>query len=834
MGMMTMEAMAHDESGSNDLGGGARAPQVCLNLVQGLPGQRVLQETLVAARTGDIHNRALCFWLAEMDERGLSVLAGCPTTVDFARRRLDLSRRQARDLIATGRGLNELERIDEAFATGAISWSKTRLIVRVAVPETEIEWLARAMAVSTRELEAEVAASERGRRPREDRLGLPTIRTRISVRVDLVLNEMWELCQRKAAAESRAEVLPDDVLRLVCETYLRGGDSAGGKDSDPAEGKRSRDSLFRLVVRRCPDCRDAHLLTDDGPAPIDARAGDAISCDASGVSEAALRDLDEPPVSTTASNALSAVAVPLAIDDPTPRWLRDRVLVRDGLHCLRCQSRQELMVHHVALRSQGGRTSPSNLITLCARCHALVHEGLMRVEGEVPDGIRFLDRDGREVGMGDALREPDWRVFRVMSGGPPASPKGGARAPCGDDAGTADRAPQAATGSSNGVGESASEVVGVGSARDELAFDTLPDRVGPGWFDRHAHLLSWNEKRHALEVTPGRAAEVDHADSPGAAAPPTSTAAQPNLSFDAIVGQEEIVGRLRIAVAAATIERRPVAHVLFTGGPGLGKSTFARALAVEVGTVCHVGSGTTLRDPLALVGLLVRIRPNEVLFIDEVHALPARVAETLYEAMQERTLTMPVTDGVRTRTLVLEVAPFTLVGATTDPEKLPAPFVSRFPIHAEVSAYPVAELARIVTGAAAQSGVAITADAAALLAEAAGGAPRRVLGHWSFVRDFALADSCAVVDRDLVRRAFDKAGLDGRGLGPTHRAIVERLRALGRPVGAARLAAMMGIPQRVFREVFEADLLRNSLIAATPAGLTATVAAQVRQPDEDE
>jgi Holliday junction DNA helicase RuvB len=192
--------------------------------------------------------------------------------------------------------------------------------------------------------------------------------------------------------------------------------------------------------------------------------------------------------------------------------------------------------------------------------------------------------------------------------------------------------------------------------------------------------------------------------------------------------------------------------------------------------------------------------------------------ESLYEAMEDGRISLTSTDGTSSKADRIELARFTLVGATTEIGMLPEAFVSRFPIREHLEPYGEGDLATIVSRAAARDGIAISEDAAPELARTARGSPRVALGLFRRTRDEALAADRAVFDRAAVLAALDAAGIDADGLNPTERRALEVLRRHGRPMGLARWAAASGLPSSTLRVLCEPELLRQDLITVTPRG----------------
>ena len=205
-----------------------------------------------------------------------------------------------------------------------------------------------------------------------------------------------------------------------------------------------------------------------------------------------------------------------------------------------------------------------------------------------------------------------------------------------------------------------------------------------------------------------------------------------------------------------------------------------------------------------------------MLFIDEIHALPRPVMETLYEVMEGQTLSLQIAEGVRARMITLQLPPITIVGATTEPQLLPPALVSRFPLEETVELYSEEELAQIVTLAATRFDKTISEEGARIIARASRGTPRIAKALLARARDVARA--CHLTEADA-RATLEAASLDARGLGPNHRRALDYLR--GRALGSARLAGLLGLTPKAFRTLLEPDLLRMRLVVPTAQGLVA-------------
>lgn len=334
-------------------------------MLPGLPAEEVARRLARAGRREEVGQRVLAFYLVEMDERRLYQATGHGSTAHYAEARLDLDRRRTSELLRVGRVLLELTEVDRAFCAGRLGWGKVLVLARVAVAQHEEAWLERALALDLRALAALARRSRPGGPPRQpgDTKGLPQIRFGVSARVGVLLQAKLEQAQAKLAEEVGRPVGVADLLEALVSDFL-----ASEADGTVPGRRRVDASLYRVVLQ--PEEGGAHLLveTEDGPLPVE--APEAVRCDAD-----TLRSEGEAH---------------LALDVKTPPALRRRVLTRDGGRCRACASRHGLMVHHLEHRAAGGRTSPENLLSLCTRCHGLVHEGLLVVEGATAGEARFV------------------------------------------------------------------------------------------------------------------------------------------------------------------------------------------------------------------------------------------------------------------------------------------------------------------------------------------------------------------------------------------------------------------------------------------------------------
>ncbi len=518
----------------------------------------------------------------------------------------------------------------------------------------------------------------------------------------------------------------------------------------------------------------ALAFRDDGSIEGRTRCGDScytttVDTDANCVET----DDGELPIAPETTEMLACEA-----DHRVPPSLRRKVLKRDGHSCRCCGSRHRLHMHHVIWYSRGGKTRLDNLVTLCRSCHALVHAGMLVIAGTFEQGWRFEDKDGNDLHAANA---------------PPA---------------------RFAAAHRNGTQRLVLTEAAVEPDQTSriTTINNVPADVDGQWWRRHLDLFRWNESRCHLELLPGLPATQD------TDAPHETRHNVPHLSD--LVGQVRVISSLRIGVKAHQISGEPFGHVLLCGPPGVGKTTIARAVAAELQAPLRTTSGRLLKNPLRLVRLLGELRAKSVLFIDEIHAMPQGVAEVLYEAMQEGTLSLPLTCAGRIRTVTLHLEPFTLIGATTDEGQLLDAFISRFDYQEQVGYYTALQLAELIRNAAQRAAFPIDADATIELAGLSQGTPRVALRLLRRVRTEAAMAGQTSIDLAIIAKAMDRLGIDGRGLGPVQREYLDILAARGpkRPLGLGRLAVILGVPERTLERVHEPYLFRLGLVGTTPRG----------------
>ncbi len=369
-------------------------------LEPGLPIDELVLRLHYWNDSSDRSQRALSFFLCDMDERAVQQACGARQAVVFAQQRLVMEARRARELIQIGRFLEDMTLVDAALAERRLSWSKVLILMRVVMTHNQQQWIELAEKRSCRELRIDVARAVAGRQPREgDGEGAGGLtKARFKVRGELELED-WD------RFEGLRQKMMEKTGALVTDTMV----------------------IVEAV----------RALAAQTPA------------------------LESPAQESPAPQIPSS---PEQEDRQTPDKLRREVLARDGCRCLNCESPDRLQVHHVVYLSHGGRTEASNLASLCADCHSLVHQGLLFVMGAVPEQVWFADREGRPVGRliwADAAASPLFQV-RLQSKNE-STDTGGERPP---------RSGRPTT----------------------LSYDEIPDEVSREWWDAHEHLFAVSKR----------------------------------------------------------------------------------------------------------------------------------------------------------------------------------------------------------------------------------------------------------------------------------------------------------------------------------------------------
>ena len=297
--------------------------------------------------------------------------------------------------------------------------------------------------------------------------------------------------------------------------------------------------------------------------------------------------------------------------------------------------------------------------------------------------------------------------------------------------------------------------------------------------------------------------------------------------FGDYVGQSKVVDKLKVYVKAAKARREALDHCLFSGPPGLGKTSLAHIISAELGVGLHVTSGPALEKKGDLAGLLTNLAPHDILFIDEIHRLSAAIEEYLYPAMEDFRLDVTIDTGPAARAMKIELPPFTLIGATTRTGLLTSPLRDRFQIQERLEFYTPADLERILIRSAQILGVELAVDGAQEIARRARGTPRIANRLLRRLRDFAEVEGNGTITLALADAALKRLDVDENGLDQMDRRVLLTIidKFNGGPVGVETIAAAVGEERDTVEDVYEPFLLQQGFLQRTPRGRTATVRA---------
>lgn len=286
------------------------------------------------------------------------------------------------------------------------------------------------------------------------------------------------------------------------------------------------------------------------------------------------------------------------------------------------------------------------------------------------------------------------------------------------------------------------------------------------------------------------------------------------------VGQKKATDNLKIFIEAAKLRGEPLDHVLFYGPPGLGKTTLAGIIANELGVDLRITSGPAIERAGDLAAILTNLNENDVLFIDEIHRLNRQVEEVLYSAMEDYALDIIIGKGPSARSIRLDIAKFTLIGATTRAGSLSAPLRDRFGVSCKFEMYTVDELKNIIGRSANLLNVEVDDESLEEMARRSRGTPRVANRMLKRVRDFSQVKGNGRIEPEITKEALEALGVDPMGLESLDREILQTIieRFKGGPVGIDTIAASLGEERITIEDVYEPYLIQKGFLHRTPKG----------------
>jgi Holliday junction DNA helicase RuvB len=295
-------------------------------------------------------------------------------------------------------------------------------------------------------------------------------------------------------------------------------------------------------------------------------------------------------------------------------------------------------------------------------------------------------------------------------------------------------------------------------------------------------------------------------------------------TFEDFPGQQEVKDKLKIFVGAAKGRGEALDHTLLSGPPGLGKTTLAKIIANAMGVDFKATSAPAIDKKGDLAAILTSLKPHSVLFIDEIHRLSRHVEEYLYTAMEDYYIDIVTGEGLGARSMKFQLAPITLIGATTRAGLLNSPFRDRFGIVERMNFYDRASLQQIVERDAKILNLSIEPSGSEEIARRARGTPRVAIRLLKRVRDFAQVQSNGVITKELANSALNLLGVDRHGLDPMDRRILQLIleKYAGGPVGVETIAAALSEERDTIEEVYEPFLLQEGFIQKTQRGRVIT------------
>ena len=292
------------------------------------------------------------------------------------------------------------------------------------------------------------------------------------------------------------------------------------------------------------------------------------------------------------------------------------------------------------------------------------------------------------------------------------------------------------------------------------------------------------------------------------------------IDFKEYVGQKKVVQNVEVMVESAKIRNAAMDHALLSGPPGLGKTSLAMIIAKSIGSELHVISGPAIEKKGDLAAILTNLNPRDVLFIDEIHRMHISVEEILYSAMEDYRLDIVIGQGPSARTMQIQIAPFTLIGATTRSGLLSNPLRDRFMAHLHFDFYKYEELAQIVYNNSKKLGVQLDKDALELMSHCSRGTPRIANRILRRVRDFSLVKGENLISKASVEKSLQLMEIDHYGLDRMDRKILQVIEDYykGGPVGIETLCATLAEDRTTIEDVYEPYLLKEGFLLRTPRG----------------